>query len=316
MKKFFFKVIYFTFYTIVLSAIVLGSFMALNKLNFSHIPAINLSNSYSFNEKMTFLKENKTEVEIMAIGSSMSLNNLHSESIVDVFSTNSYINTSTWGANMEEIYNFLKITYPYFKPNTILLCSNMYDYMESIKTIRFDKSENYLAGDYPTWWIFLKTFDLSYYFKNFTYAKMVRTNPHTLYYLDYDAYGAVGYDSPTFEVEEKRYNLRLVDDIKIDEIQYAYLDSISLFCKNNNVKLLFLQGPIRSGITSTYTPSEWSIIEQHQKKVKDIVSEDHYFYDANELEWDDSYFYDPTHLNVRASERYTRHILSKHNIEK
>lgn len=309
MRKFIKKIVLFIAYTLILFIVFFGAFMLINRYNSSHIPAINFSNSYSFNEKMMFLNDKQGTYEVMAIGSSMALNNLHSETITDNLNTDSYINISSWGLNNEEIYQNLKLAYPHYKPTTILFPGSMYDFNYSVKIFKEWTIKSFLEQTFPKPLYYFLTFDLKYYVDNFKYARNVRNYPHNYDYLNFDEFGAVNFYSETFDIDSLRYNSKILDGIQIDENQYAYLDSIVTFCNSNNIKLIYADVPLREDLRNNLTELELEIFDNHEMKIRKLLKNQTYI-DSESFDLDKSLYFDNTHLTASGAKFFTRKMLS------
>ncbi len=308
MSEFINKILLFILYLFGFSIVMLLGYMYMNELDSGDFPAINLSNSYSFNEKMQFLKEKQANSEVLAIGSSMSLNNLHSPTVVEKLGTTSFLNTASWGVNMEETFRLLIIVEEVYKPKTIILSSGLVDFMKSQKVFRYDIVEEYLKSERLGFYYYFRTFDLKYFANNFIFAKATRSNPDNLEYLGFDEYGGVNFESNRFNINQHRWENRIVDSIELDQDQYFYLDSITTFCRMKNIELLFFQGPIRNGILSRYNEEEQQILFSHTDNVKKIILKNGgFFVNANESVWSDSLFFDNTHLSSRGAKIYTEY---------
>ena len=62
----------------------------------NYIPGPKITNSYSYNEKMKFIMNREVnQPEIIAVGSSITFNNLNSDIIVGSFNTKSFLNLSS-----------------------------------------------------------------------------------------------------------------------------------------------------------------------------------------------------------------------------
>ena len=94
--------------------------------------------------------------------------------------------------------------------------------------------------------------------------------------------------------------------------QYQYLDSIADYCRNNNIKMIFLKSPYRQGLQSSFTEQEFNKIKFHISKVKKIVqSRGHLFINSDSKLWADSLFIDAMHFNKDGAELYTKFCMSK-----
>jgi hypothetical protein len=313
MQKFINTVFGFLLFVTVGSVALMCTFFYLNAISGSDIPALNFSDSYSFNEKIRFMKTKGRDVSALVLGSSMSLNNLHSKTILANLSReDDYLNTSSWGMSMEDNYGFLKFLGGMYKIDNLILASGMVDFRGKAKHIDFDFVESYLNDDpYKTFRKVIGHFKANYYFRNFIYAKKVRTAIHDYEYLMYDSYGTVNLVAENFNIDKNKW---VQDELgePADEQQYNYLDSISHYCRSNGIELIFFQSPIRQGIWTELSTTKLNMLDQHVRRVKEILEEDsHIFVDSRDRVWPDSLFADATHFNEVGAQLFTEFCFDK-----
>jgi len=290
----------------------ISGYMLLNGLTISDFPAVNLSNEYSFNEKMKFLRENDREVQILAIGSSMALNNLCSKEIVDHFNNTNFINAASWGMSMRNNFRLLRVLGNIYKPEILIMSSNIIDFQMGNNKIKFQYIKQYIKSDnLNAALIYAKTMNLGYFADTYKYAKFVRNAKNNYKYLGYDRYGAVNIEPENFQIRKDRW----VDDFMQHTVlqeQYQYLDSIADYCRTNNIKMIFLKSPYRQGLHCSLTEQEYGKIRFHISKVKKIVqSSGHLFINSDSKLWADSLFIDAMHFNKVGAELYTKYCMSK-----
>lgn len=276
------------------------------------IPAPRLSDSYSLNEKIAFLRKNKKSAEIVSIGSSISLNNLNSETVVKYFGTESYLNTSSWGMNMQDNYSLLKMINEIYHPKILIIASSISEFETPSKQVDYTLVENYVkSSDFIASFYHLICFNLRYYIDNFKFTKLVRSAANQYKYLVFDKYGGVGIDSTDFKIDAKRWN-KIFNYERINIINYNYLDSISLFCKSNNIKLLFFQNPYREGVYTNLENKRAAELYHYIDMVGYIVRKyNHTFINTNKILWSDSLFIDSDHLNVNGAKIFTTYCLKQ-----
>ncbi len=278
-------------------------------------PAGNFSTSYSFNEKMKFLGKGKKTAEILGLGSSMTLNNLHSKAIASYFSTEEFVNTASWGLNMQDDFHLLKIFYKRYKPQKVIIVSNLPDFKKSDKKIEFGFCDNYLNDKnlLKTGYYYIKTFNIDYLMANSKYAKKVRHHSDDYDYLGFDRYGGVNFTNSDFIINQPRW---MGDSISkkdyLDAGQYQFLDSIASFCNKKNIQLLFFQTPIRKGYINNLSEKEHEILNRHYLSVNQILNK-HAFklVNSNDIVWPDSLFVDWIHLKDEGAKKFTEYCLGK-----
>lgn len=282
------------------------------KITSNDIPALNFSDSYSFNEKVLFLNKKPKYANALAIGSSMTLNNLHSKTVIQHLGNDKFINTGSWGMSIIDDFQFLKSLNKVYKIKTLIVSSSLIDFTQREKQIDFNFVESYMHNSKLDLFASLcKNIDLKYYFNNMIYAQKVRNCTYDYEYLTYDNYGAVSFKKERFNIDKRRWDSDHLDKSGLNK-QYIYLDSISDFCKTRGIELLFFQSPLREGIYSELSQLKINNLKLHLAKVKYIIEEDNNtFIDANEKLWPDSLFVDALHFNEQGAQLYTEFCFDK-----
>lgn len=309
MKKFTLKLLSFSFF--LLPIIGISLFMYVNIIGKENLPALNFSNSYSYNEKIRFLKNHSITPKIIAVGSSMTLNNLHSEVVTKEFRNDKYLNVSSWGLRISESYRLLKRLYNLYEFNQVISVVNIVDFKKDSKKIDCNYVHNYLTNnDLKTTFSIVKNFDLNYYLKNIDYANYVRNCSNDYQYLNYDDFGMVKLRSDGFNINESRWiNKHL--DIEPDATEYSYLDSISNFCTEKNLEYYVFHSPHRKGLIQELSLLEKEIYNSHLKKIDSIISDKHYFVNSNDTTWNDTLFVDGIHFNEQGAGLFTQYCFDK-----
>lgn len=312
MQSFIKKAILFSLYFLLIFGLVAMGYIVKYKITLNDIPAPHLSDSFSLNEKMEFLRKNKKEANIIAIGSSICLNNIHSETIVEKYSPETYLNTSSWGMNMEDNYLLLKMLCEIHVPAQVIIASNISEFQLPPKKTKYSILKNYVvASNFSAAWYHLKCFNLSYYVENFKYAKTVRSSKDDYAYLVYDKSGGVNLDDNNFKINKQRFNTDF-ETGKIIENNYYYIDSISAFCKTKHIALSFFQSPFRQGLYSKFDEKKLKELDTHVRKIETILKRDgHFFVNSNTVLWDDNLFVDGEHLNTTGAKAFTEYCLGQ-----
>ena len=280
------------------------------------IPPPHISNNYSFNEKMEFLRKAKKRADIIAVGSSVSLNNLYSPTIINEFHSSSFLNTAAWGMSMKNNFYFLKVLNDVYKPSTVIIASSIKDFSSSEQKINYDKLSGYLYADgVSIIGYHLKNFSFRYYFTNYEYAKGIRKNSTDYEYLGFDKYGTVNYDSAGFKINSVRWNTDYLTT-KVEPSSYVYLDSLSQFCKMHQIKMLFFQSPYRAGLCSNFDSIKSETFKNHITRVESILKKNgQAFVNGTEIMWDNKFFIDGVHFNKYGAKYFTEYcfeVIKKH----
>ncbi len=308
MQKFIKKIIYFvSIFAVLITAFCLFWFQ------YYSTPLPNLSNSISLNAKVWYLKNisNNTNVNVIALGSSMSLNNINSNAMVKAWGNENYLNVSSWGLNMQENFNLLKLYFKKYNPKTIIISSNYIDFRASHQKIKYNLIHEYLESQNSIGFYF-KAWNFKQYIMDSREYGLYKTDRTNYQSLKFDKTGGVNYPKIKFNLNVKRWNGSQIKNEELNPSQYFYLDSIAKFCFNNRINLVFVQSPFRQGYYSKLKPDELTFLNNHNYKVKEILFENNaIFINANNETWDDSLFVDFTHLSEEGSLRYTEYFLNK-----
>jgi len=314
MKRFLKLLGLFGLFSSVLTFIIIAGFFYKHDVDLNNLPALNFSDSYSFNEKIRFMKENKTNSKILGLGSSMTLNNLDSETITKHFDSDSYLNAGSWGMSPVDDYKFLQSISDYRSFEKIIICTNFCDFTEQVKNIDFDFMNNYLNSNYfGLTFDFISKFDLEYYTTNIPYSKKVRSTFNEYTNLQFEEYGSVPYEKKGFKIDSARWNNNHFNKTEARS-HYVYLDSIAWYCNINDIELVVLQSPYRNGVKSKLDYSETERLDQHIDRVQRIVeNRSQTFVNMTNYNWDDSLFVDGIHFSSEGSKIFTEKALKETN---
>jgi len=277
------------------------------------IPAPRISNSYSFNEKMKFVANRQVEnPEILAIGSSITFNNLNSDVITNSFNTESYINMSSWGMRMEDVYALLEPSIDLFNPRIVVIASSAVDFNGRNIVYNIDDISDYLNRG-NMWSYQYATFNPKYFFKRMVTNYMYYNSVNTYKSLSFDEHGAVLLSDTDLQKIKSRWEQEVVFDYMVPT-SYEYLDSIAGFLAEKKVELVFVQSPVRANIrTHTYVKN----ISQHIHRVNEILDHhDQTFINCTQMPLDDYYFADSQHLNVAGAGEFTKYWVDEYLNEK
>jgi len=316
MRNLILNTLLFIIFSFALGLISLVFFFKFNNYTLADIPAPNFSESYSFNDKIAFLENKNKNVDIIAIGSSISLNNLDSKSIVNHFSSESFLNLSSWGMCYEDIFWLLKLHSKYNKPKKLIIASGTLDFYSNNKVLKKAVIENFLYSNNWRKYSFLRYFNLQYYLSNLKVAHEVRSSQNNYATLIYDKYGTANLIAKDFKVLKERWNgvFNVKFDTKEHNLNYIYLDSIAKYCNSNNIRLYFFQTPIRIGVFKVLSSQSKENLKLHNQNISRIIKKNkHCFIDSNSQLWPDSLFADAIHLKSNGAKEFTKFCLERIN---
>ena len=296
MKKFIGKTVLFIIPIIIIPMII---------LIYYGFPPPKLSKSMSFNAKAWNIKGMQLDgnIDVLAIGSSMSLNNIHTGTVKKYFGVN-YVNLSSWGQNIAEDYNLIKIFSQRHKPKTIIISSAYMDFNNDSKGINYYSLENYLDGNKISDFKYLNMRNLLSESRNYFNMK---NDTKSYLSLMYDDCGGINFEKNNFNINLNRWNGNSIDEFVFDSSRYNYLDSISVYCSRNDIKLVFIQSPFREGYYSQLNKQALNILNTHENKINLILSRNNQIFIKTENQlWRDDLFVDYSHLNKEGAKKYTQ----------
>jgi len=307
MKKFIFSAI--TYFVLGIALIIIGVLILHTYkpkvYTFENIPPPNLVNSFSYNLKLEFIATKKADC--IAVGSSLTQNNLYSKLVVDSLHIKDYLNLSSWGLRVKDIYKLIKLYSTFNKPRVILTVGNYTDFLGGFKTYDERELYDYISQKHNII-AYLNHFDLTYYFDKFEFVNRAAKTLKIHESLCYDEYGAVLLEPEGFQYQKQRWNDLGVNGT-LDKENYWYLDSICSYCKEREIEFIYIQSPYREGVLDR---ADEYIPKNHLIRIKKIVTNYQFnFIDGNELIWNDSLFVDGTHMNKYGAETFTNYWLSK-----
>ncbi len=308
MRKFLYTILRFIGFGILVALIpasLIGLYFHKKHITLKNFPPPMISDSYSFNDKMLFARNKKAN--ILCLGSSMSFNNISSEEVVHYFQSDSYLNLSSWGMNLKDIFYLLKTYASINKPEIFIINSSLQDFIEKRdKRVDYTDLKKYLTGAQLSEY-YLKYGNLVYYLKNLTYSKLTKSSRSIYESLVYDKYGGVPLDPARFVKNNRRWNY--IPNAAPEQVEYNYLDSLSGYCKTHNIKLLFFEAPVREGMLQKQNKE---LLLAHIAKVQGILRKDgNTFVNATERIWPDSLFVDGAHFAAPGAALYTHYCFEK-----
>lgn len=288
---------------ILLMMIVYGTFF---KLGFEPL----FTNSTSLDLKLLDLRSHKFKnIEVLSIGSSMTLNNLNSSEIKLTNKSDTYYNFGAWGLQIADTLYLLEYLTKIYKLKCVVISSSLPDFCEKDKITIPKHTELALINSY-----------LPYFYTKSSILQIIDRHRQKLKYkadsygydnLNYDESGGVVFNIPKENISLERWNEGLSIPTNATQYQYDKLRELALFLKNNQIVFLFAQAPIKKSLFSSQASS--AVINDHFNKCQSIVNKNggNYINLHNPSVFDDGLFVDQYHLNGAGSKIYTKQISSK-----
>ena len=105
----------------------LGAFILWNR---DYIPAPRLTANVAINEQIHRIAGMpEAKADVLALGSSMTLNNLASAPVTEHFGTTRYVNAGAWGFSAGELVHVAPVLVEHLKPHTMIVVTNLMDFL-------------------------------------------------------------------------------------------------------------------------------------------------------------------------------------------
>lgn len=278
--------------------------------NWEYLPEPMYTSNLSLNMKLQKGLEEKKELNIISVGSSMNLNNLSSQAVSEHWPQSTYFNFGFWGCDMESLSKLLPLLLNRTNASHVILTSNLMDFTGTAERNPIDvESIRNTLNEPQIWKRYLKHWNLPFYLRNMESNHIRYLDKANYEYLGIDENGGSKLDVPKERISHYRFNLEPPKSEELNEDQYVKLDSIAAFAKAHNTELTMLISPYRAGILSD---TERERIEEHTQRVTNILNaHGHVVVSGNDLSWPDADFCDSSHLNGEAAYRFSKHVLAK-----
>ena len=247
----------------------------------------------------------------MAVGSSVTLNDLSSKVIKDSL-RGSYYNFSSWGLQIADDYKLIVNNVDKYTPRYVLITATFADFI-------FPENKS-----------LTKNLDLigtprfEYFFKNYNNLESIICRWHELKTdsranniftgLKFDEGGAIGFKIRSHGQDKKRADeARAIMNIfpgNYLQTNYAKLDSIGAFLQSKHVIFIFIQAPYASSLIESR--EKLQDVQRHFKECKAIVERHQGLYVNKEVlsAMPDSLFADPLHLSDKGAIVFTRRTVA------
>lgn len=287
------------------------------------------TNSLSLVERLRFFREVKPKKsEILAVGSSMTLNSIDSSALKYKNGQQiPYTNFSSWGVQVSDISTwintYLKIA---DKPKFAMIISSPVDFKhceENRKNPEIigieDDINDFISPSgisFKAIYYHLKYRDLLKAINPLWIKKIHQARNTNNYYdsLKFDSSGSVVLEIPQDKINPQRWRGE-VEFVKIENISekcYFSLESLADSLKQKQINLVFVFSPIRQDYLDNNPPQKIELNRYRQRVTSIIKKFDGIVIDAyQDMPLTDEFFVDPLHLNKNGARLLTEHISGK-----
>lgn len=277
------------------------------------LPAARVTPNGVLNMKLSALRHRgQHPCHVLALGSSMTMNNLSSPDVVAHFHDTSYVNMGAWGMDIQQSTALAHVLVPLLKPRTVLLMSNLNDLVPSADRYPVDTAR---VSAYLLRWGtlegYLRNLKPAYYLREME-RNQVRMQDHGNYeFMGVDDHGWAPLVIPPERIDRARWNKQPPQARWLNGNEYAMLADLSNYLHEQGARLVFIQSPYRAGVRNAAVDS---LVQQHLQRVRALLEpEGHAVLDATDRYWPDSLFVDYSHLSERGAQLVTEHALAKLN---
>ena len=279
--------------------------------NARFFPAPRITNNLALNEKLAFTKKHfGAGADVLAIGSSMALNNLSSNVVMEHFGAVSYVNTGAWGVGALEWAMLGPVLADRLKPSTVIVPSNLMDFRKADPGLAADSSgiANYLDATCEPW-SYLRHWDAPYYLRQMESNRTRYTDPANYEYFGVDAHGGATLVVPKDRIIMERFNAPPPEGAELDEVRYAAFNRFAGDLEERGIRLVLMQCAYRNGVRTSINDA---LQEKHVARLRALLEPmGHVVVDANSRRWLDDLYVDSSHLGPEGAEAMTRYCLDQ-----
>jgi hypothetical protein len=274
------------------------------------LPGPMVSNSISLNYKTYFAEEKDLKhPDVIAIGSSMTLNNLHSEVVINNLKTESYLNYSAWGIRPSQILSLLKILMQKYTPSLVIIVTNIADYQRGGPVINESTFSDYLADKHSRLYNYLFAYTPRSFFLDSRRTHKLRKIKNSYESLAFDPFGGVSLKKKGFLINEKRWGGNSLKLMSPDSINYNSIKNIAELCKHHESQLVLIQSPFREGFLLGQDSVDLKTFNQHIEMISKIAEDFQIpFINATNSIWQDSLFVDASHFSKLGAQKFSEYI--------
>lgn len=279
--------------------------------NRAYFPAPRLTPNIAVNEKVDRIKRQQMAgADVLALGSSMTLNNLASGPVLEHFGQVRYVNAGAWGVGAAELIQFGPPLIDRLKPDTVLVALSPLDFIKGSPFTATDSAAivRHLDASSP-FRSYLHDRQLAYYLRQMETNRIRFDDPTNYEYLGYDAAGAALLNVPPALRHAERYAEPppMLEDLKED--RFASFERFARHLQDRGIPMVVLSSPFREGLTD---PSVEAMLEAYHVRLRGLLGPmGHVVLDAGEQRWPDSLYADASHFNKDGAELFTAHCLRK-----
>ncbi len=288
----------FVIKTVLFALPVFILFEILFRLGFAPI----VTNSDLFDAKMQHIKKlHIKQVNLMAIGSSITLYELKSDLVTQNLDT-SYYNFASWGIQINDILLMLHKFIPGHQPKYVIMCASLGEFMSPPNSTyaNYLNTPTFIRDNLPEF----------FYLKNYNSIHQIIWRKYFEYPINFDAWGGASLTVKPTDINREMRDAHDEFPTRHTQSNYNGLDSLAVWLKQQGIKFIFIQAPIKKSYANTDYYQQR--INTHFDKCRSIIESRGgiYLNYYNTTIFTDSLFVDQYHLQNAGAIIFTKEIVA------
>lgn len=271
----------------------------------STFPAPRLTNNIAVNEQVDRLARVHTDsARVLAIGSSMTLNNLSSAEAVAHFGP-SFQNAGAWGIGAAELPLYTAPLLAHFRPAEVVVVTNLMDLVQGSAFGAADAAHvaQHLS-DGPGLGAYLRHWNAPYYLGQMRTNKIRFNDPGNYEHLGYDAHGGSTLEVPAERIDRSRYDTPPTRWDDVDRSRVAAFAHFADQLHANGVRLTVLISPYRPGLRTTAVDVD---AHRYVAWLRGVLRHPgQRLVNGYEARWADSLYCDASHFDHAGARAFTQ----------
>lgn len=285
-------------------AIALAAYLFWQK---AYIPAPRLTSNVALNEQVHRMAVIPADqVEVLALGSSMTLNNLASGPVMQAFGTDRFQNAGAWGMGMLETAALTPLLVERFHPATVIVVTNMMD-MQGASLLKAEELADIRAhlDRNGTWTDHLRHWDAPWVLRQMDLNRIRYHDRGNYEFLGFDPHGSATLDVPKERILASRYDAAPPREADLDEQRFQALKELGSYIQQQeHTRLVVICSPYREGLRTRAVDQAY---EAYVERVRSILLPmGHQVVNGNAVRWADELFCDNSHFNEEGAKAFTR----------
>lgn len=273
-------------------------FEVLFRLGFAPI----VTSSDLFDAKMRHIKKQHVKrVNLMAIGSSITLYELKSDLVTQNLDS-SYYNFASWGTQITDMCLMLNKFIPEHQPKYVIMCASLGEFMRPPNSTyaNYLNTPDFIKDNLPEF----------FYLKNYNSIHQIVWRKYFEYPFNFDVWGGASLTIKPKDITRKVRNAPDVFPTKYTQSNYNGLDNLAALLKQQNIKFIFVQAPIKKLYANT--PYYQQLLNTHFNKCRSIIQSRGgiYLNYYNTAIFTDSLFVDQYHLQNAGAIIFTKEVIA------